>query len=336
MRKAKIAGIGMNVPDEIVTNDDLTQYMDTSDEWIKTRTGIQRRRFAPEGVATSDLAVPAAERAIEDAGLTSKDIDHILFATLSPDHLFPGSGCYFQALMGMEGVGAMDIRNQCSGFLYGMGVATAYVQSGAYENVLLVGSEIHSHAIDLSTKGRDVAVLFGDGAGAAVISAAGDDEDSEIKSFHLYADGRHAEELCQRVWDIRENPYIQHEGQVGVVKPDYLWTEMNGRAVFKYATRGMLGAIMEACAKNGIGPKDIDLVVPHQANMRINEWVAKALEIPADRVVHSIVDYGNTTAATIPMAMCVAREQGRLERGMKVMMVGFGSGFTWGSVYLEY
>ncbi len=336
MRKAKIAGLGMNVPDQIVTNDDLTKLMDTSDEWIQTRTGIQRRRYAPEGMYTSELAVPAAERAIADAGLENKDIDHILFATLSPDHHFPGAGCYMQARMGMEGVGVMDIRNQCSGFLYGMGVATSYVRSGAYDNVLLVGAEIHSHALEFSTEGRNVAVLFGDGAGAAVISAADDDEASEVGSFHLYADGRFADSLAQKVWDISRKPFIQHEGQVGLVEPDLLWARMNGREVFKYATRGMLGAIMEACAKNGVAPTDLDLVVPHQANMRINEWVANALEIPAEKVVHTIVDYGNTTAATIPMAMCVAREEGRLERGMKVCMVGFGSGFTWGSVYLTF
>ncbi len=336
MYRARIAGIGMNVPEQIVTNDDLTKHMDTSDEWIRTRTGIERRRFAPEGMYTSELAVPAAERAMEMAGVGKRDIGLILFATLSPDHHFPGAGCYFQARMGMEGVGVMDIRNQCSGFLYGLGTATSMIQSGAYEHVLLVGAEIHSHALDLSTAGRDVAVLFGDGAGAAVISRAADDEAGEIRSFHLYADGRHADDLAQKVWDISRNPYIQHEGEIGRVSPDLMWARMNGREVFKYATRGMVGAIMEACGRNGITVADIDLVVPHQANMRINEYVAKVLEIPAERVVHSIVDYGNTTAATIPMAMCVALEDGRLQRGMTVMAVGFGSGFTWGSVLFEF
>ena len=336
MPKAKIAGIGMNVPDQIVTNDDLSKLMDTNDEWIKTRTGIERRRFAEADTTTSGLAVPAAEQAIEDAGLTKKDIGLILFATLSPDHHFPGAGCYMQAQMGMEGVGVMDIRNQCSGFLYGMGTAAAFVESGAYEHVLLVGSEIHSAGLDLTTRGRDVAVLFGDGAGAAVISAAAEDDPAAIHSFHLYADGRYADALAQKVWDIRKRPFIQHDGVPGVVDPELLYAHMNGREVFKYATRGMVGAIMEACTKNGITPADIDLVVPHQANMRINEYVAKMLGVPGEKVVHSIVDYGNTTAATIPMAMCVAEEQGRLEKGMKVMCVGFGSGFTWGSALLTY
>ena len=336
MPRAKIAGIGMNVPDQIVTNDDLSELMDTNDEWIRSRTGIERRRFADTETTTSGMAVPAAEQAIEDAGLTKKDIDLILFATLSPDHHFPGAGCYMQAAMGMEGVGVMDIRNQCSGFLYGLGTATAFVESGAYKNVLLVGSEIHSPGLDLTTRGRDVAVLFGDGAGAAVVSAADDGESSEIHSFHLYADGRYADALSQKIWDIRDRPFISHEGKAGVVNPELLYAKMNGREVFKYATRGMVGAVMEACTKNGIGPGDIDLVVPHQANMRINEYVTKMLGVPPEKVIHSIVDYGNTTAATIPMAMCVAAEQGRLERGMKVMCVGFGSGFTWGSVYMTY
>ena len=336
MPKARISGIGMNVPDEIVTNDDLSKLMDTNDEWIRTRTGIERRRFAPEGTSTSGLAVPAAERAIEDAGLTKRDIGLILFATLTPDHHFPGAGCYMQAEMDMAGVGVMDIRNQCSGFLYGLGAAASFVESGAYEHVLVVGSEIHSSGLQLTTEGRDVAVLFGDGAGAAVVSATDDEDGGAIHSFHLYADGRHADALCQKIWDIRKKPFIQHDGKTGVVDPALLWAYMNGREVFKYAVRGMVGAVMEACTHNGVTIKDIDLVVPHQANMRINEYVAKMLEVPPEKVIHSIVDYGNTTAATIPMAMCVAREQGRLERGMKVMCVGFGSGFTWGSVYLTY
>ena len=336
MLKAKIAGIGMYVPDEIVTNDDLAKLMDTNDEWIRTRTGIKQRRFAPEGVSCSDLAVPAAERAIEDAGITKSDVDMILFGTLSPDHHFPGAGCYMQAKMGMEGVPVMDIRNQCSGFLYGMGVAKAFVETGAYRNVLVVGSEVHSSALDFSTRGRDVAVLFGDGAGAAVISAAAEDEDSEISSFHLHADGRYADALYLKIWDISKKPYVQHEGEIGQVNPEMLYPQMNGREVFKYAVRGMIGAVMEACAANNLTIADIDLVVPHQANMRINEYVAKTLEIPPEKVIHSIQDYGNTTAATIPMAMCVAREQGRLERGMNVMAVGFGSGFTWGSVFIKY
>ena len=320
----------MYVPDEVVTNDDLAERMETSDEWIQARTGIRERRFAPEGVSCSDLAVPAAQAAIADAGLQNKDIDMILFGTLSPDHHFPGTGCFMQAKMGLVGTPVMDIRNQCTGFVYGMGVAKAFVEAGHYRNVLVVGSEVHSSALNLTTAGRDVGVLFGDGAGAAVISAAGDDEGGAIHSYHQ------ADALYLRIWDISKKPYIQHDGEIGKVDPAMLWPEMNGRVVFKYAVRGMIGAIGEACAANGITPADIDLVVPHQANMRINEYVAKTLGIPPEKVVHSIEQYGNTTAATIPMGMCVARDEGRLERGMKVMAVAFGAGFTWGSVYFDY
>jgi len=336
LTRAKFAGIGMHAPDKVVTNDDLSQLMDTNDEWIRTRSGIRARRFAEEGVSTSELAVPAAEQALEQAGMAKKDIDMILFGTLSPDHHFPGAGCYFQAHMDMQGVPVMDIRNQCSGFLYGVGMADSLVRSGSYRNVMVVGSEIQSSALDFTTKGRDVAVLFGDGAGVGIISAAEDDDPSAIHSWHLHADGRHADALAGKVWDIKQKPFIQHEGQIGVVRPDLLYPYMNGREVFKYATRGMIGVIMEACAANNITPADIDLVVPHQANMRINEYVAKILEIPAEKVIHTIVDYGNTTAATIPMAMCVAEADGRLKRGMNVMAVGFGSGFTWGAAYFTY
>jgi len=334
--RARIAGIGMHAPDKVVTNDDLSQMMDTNDEWIQTRTGIKQRRFAEEGVRTSDLAVPAAEQAIERAGIDRKQIGMVLFATLSPDHHFPGAGCYFQAHMGMEGAGVMDIRNQCSGFLYGLGTADSFIRAGAYEHVLVVGAEVQSSALNFCTEGRDVAVLFGDGAGAAVVSRAAEDETNLIESFHLHADGRHADALSGKVWDIGLKPYIQHEGVNGVVDPELLYPYMNGREVFKYAVRGMIGAIMEGCAANGISVEDIDLVVPHQANMRINEYVTRTLEIPSEKVIHTIVDYGNTTAATIPMAMCVAEEQGQLKRGMNVMAVGFGSGFTWGSVFFRY
>jgi 3-oxoacyl-[acyl-carrier-protein] synthase-3 len=326
----------MHVPERVVTNDDLSVHMQTSDEWIRKRTGIVQRRYADEGVSTSALAVPAAEAAIADAGLDKSDIDFIIFATLSPDHHFPGSSSYFQAQMDMAGVPAMDLRTQCTGFLYGLTVAASFVRTGLYRNVLLVGAEVHSHALDFSDDGRDVTVLFGDGAGAAVISASPDGDPSELHSFHLHSDGRFASSLCLEVWDIAKKPYIQHEGQSGVVPPDARWPSMNGREVFRHAVTGMQEAVAEACEANGIGVADIDLLVPHQANMRINELVARGLKLPADKVVHTIQQYGNTTAASIPMAMCQAKADGRLERGMSVMLVGFGSGFTWGSVYLTY
>jgi 3-oxoacyl-[acyl-carrier-protein] synthase-3 len=336
MIRARLSGLGMYVPEQVVTNDDLAALMDTDDEWIHKRTGIRERRYAPEGVATSEIAVPAADAAIRDAGLTPSDIDFILFATLSPDHHFPGASCYFQAQMGLEGVPAMDLRTQCTGFLYGLATATAFVRSGLYRHVLVVGAEVHSHAMDFSSAGRDITVLFGDGAGAAVVSASAEGEPSELKTFHLHADGRYADALAFKVWDIRRKPFIQHEGQVGVTQPDERWPSMNGREVFRHAVIGMRAAVLEACAANALSVGDIDLLVPHQANMRINESVAKGLGIDENRVIHTIQRYGNTTAASIPMALCAAREEGRLMRGQRIVLVAFGSGFTWGSAYLVY
>ncbi len=336
MTRARISGIGMHVPDRVVTNAELSGSMDTIVAWIRKRTGIEERRYADEGISTSALAVPAAEAALADAGLDKADIDCIIFATLSPDHHFPGSSSYFQARMGMEGIPAMELRSQGAGFLYGLTTAASFVRTGLYRNVLLVGAEVHSHALDFSDEGRDVTVLFGDGAGAAVVSASPEGDPSELHSFHLHSDGRFAGSLCLEVWDIARKPYIQHEGQHGVVPPSARWPHMNGREVFRHAVVGMQQAVQEACEANGVGIDEIDLLVPHQANMRINELVARGLRLPAEKVVHTIHKYGNTTAASIPMAMCQAVESGRLKRGDKVMLVAFGSGFTWGSVFLTY
>ncbi|MBN1336026.1 MAG: ketoacyl-ACP synthase III [Deltaproteobacteria bacterium] len=336
MLRSRISGIGMYVPEEVVRNEDLASLMDTSDEWIVQRTGIRERRFAPAGVCTSEIAVPAAQAALADAGISSADVDLVLFATLSPDFHFPGTGCTFQARMGMPGVPVMDIRNQCTGFLYALATADAFVRIGTYRTVLVVGAEIHSHAMDFSTTGRDVAVLFGDGAGAAVVTPTLDTGGPRVRSVHLHADGRHADALRLRVWDISRKPYLQHEGQVGVVPPEERWPEMNGREVFRHAVEGMTAALHEMLEANALTAADIDLFVPHQANMRISELVARRVGIPPDKVVHSIVDYGNTTAASIPMGLCLAREQGRLRPGMRVALAAFGSGFTWGSALVVW
>ncbi len=336
MFRSRIAGLGMHVPDEIVRNEDLASLMETSDDWIVQRTGIRQRRFAPAGVCTSALAVPAAEAAIADAGIARSDVDLVLFATLSPDFHFPGTGCTFQARMGLPGVPVMDVRNQCTGFLYALATADAFVRIGTYQNVLVVGAEIHSHALDFSTAGRDVAVLFGDGAGAVVVTRASEEDGRGIRSVHLHADGRHADALRLRVWDISRKPYLQHQGQVGVVPPEERWPEMNGREVFRHAVEGMTSSVREMLAANGLASSDIDLLVPHQANMRISELVARQLGIPPEKVVHSIVDYGNTTAASIPMGLFLAREQGRLRPGMRVALTAFGSGFTWGSALVVW
>lgn len=336
MTKAKIAGLGMHVPEQVVTNEQLAPRLGTTPEWISNRTGIQERRYAPEGVSTTDLALPAVLEALDKARVAKTDIDMIIFATLSPDHHFPGSGCYLQEKLGLAGTPALDIRNQCSGFLYGLQIGDAMIRSGSAKTILLVGAEVHSHAIDLSPQGRDVAALFGDGAGAAVLRASSESEEAGIHSIHLHADGRFANVLCQKIWDIRKLPYIQHEGTIGQCVPEHLWATMKGQEVFRWAIVRLTETLKEACEHNSITPEDIDLLVPHQANMRINEEVAKLVKISTEKVIHSIQKFGNTTAASIPMAMCVAAEKGMLKKGTQVMLAAFGSGFTWGSSFLTY
>ena len=343
MPNAYISGTGFHVPPRIVTNDDLVeQYgIDTSHEWIVKRTGIEARRFAEEGLCSADLAVPAAEAALEQAGLDKSAIDMIIFCTLSPKHAFPGDGVYFQRAFGLceecaRFVPALDVRNQCSGFLYGLSVAASMVQSGGAKNVLLIGAETHSAALDLSTRGRTVASLFGDGAGAVVVSAT--DEDRGVRCWHLGADGRFADKLCQKVWDMSRRPYFPlDEDGVGQVQPEMMWAGMEGRLVFKNAVARMIEVLMKACWDQGITDlAEIDLFCFHQANMRINQHVAKMLEIPEDKLVHNIERFGNTTAATIPILLAEATRSGKLKPGMKVACVAFGSGFTWGAAILDW
>jgi len=343
VRNAIISGTGFYVPPRVVTNDDLvkTYGIDTTNEWIVQRTGIEARRFADEGVGSSDMALEAAKKALANANLGAHDLDMIVFATLSPDFCFPGSGVILQRKLGLcEGaspkfVPALDVRNQCSGFLYALHSATAMVKSGAAKHVLVVGAETHSAALDLSTEGRTVASLFGDGAGAAIVSAS--DEDRGIRGVWLGADGRFAETLAQKVWDIRKRPFIPLDANgVGQVKPEMLWAQMEGKTVFKHAVEKMCLAVMQSCWELKIDPKEIDLFLFHQANMRINQYVAKTLGLDEERVVHNIQRYGNTTAATIPILMAEAVEMGRLKRGMKIAMVAFGSGFTWGSAICDF
>lgn len=343
MPNAYISGTGGYVPERVVTNDDLVeQYgIDTNHEWIHRRTGIEERRYAEEGVGSADLGLEASKRALDAAGLEPHDLDMILFATLSPEYCFPGSGVFLQEKLGLcEGpkakfVPALDIRNQCSGFLYGLGTATSMVQSGACKHVLLVGGETHSAALDLSTRGRTVASLFGDGAGAVVVSAT--EEDRGVRGWWLGADGRGADVLCQRVWDIRKRPFIPVDDDgIGQVQPEIMFAHMEGKKVFRAAVERMCEATITACTAQGITGEDIDLWCFHQANMRINQYVAKTLGIPEEKLIHNIHKYGNTTAATIPLLMDEAVRDGRLKPGMKVAAVGFGSGFTWGSAIIDW
>jgi 3-oxoacyl-[acyl-carrier-protein] synthase-3 len=328
----------MYVPENVVTNQDLVDKygIDTTNEWIVQRTGIEERRYAPEGVATSDLALKASEQALERAGMDKDEIDMIVFATLSPDHVFPGAGCYLQPKLGLEAVPCLDIRNQCSGFLYGLGTAASFVQSGAYKNVLLVGAEIHSPALDLTTRGRTVGCLFGDGAGAVIVSAT--EEDRGVRWWQCGADGKHADVLAQKVWDIRERPSFipkDEEGR-GIVVPEMLYAQMNGRQVFKHAVEKMILSVMALCWENKVEVEDIDLFFFHQANLRINQYIADQLKIPPEKLPSNIQKFGNTTAATIPTLMAEAEADGRLKPGMKVAAVAFGSGFTWGSALIDW
>ncbi len=343
MPNAYISGTGFYVPPRVVTNQNLVDDygIDTSDEWIRSRTGIAERRFAGPGVGSSDLALPASIDALASAGLDKTDLDMIIFATLSPDHHFPGTGVYLQRKLGLpEGpnakfVAALDIRNQCSGFIYGLSVAASMVQSGGVKHVLLVGAETHSAALDLTTEGRNVASLFGDGAGAVIVSAT--DEDRGVRGWKLGADGRYADELCQKVWNIADKPFIpvNAEGR-GVVEPNMMWAQMNGKKVFRHAVTRMIESLMASCMSLGVTGNDIDLFLFHQANLRINEYVQKQLGIPDEKMVSNIQRYGNTTAGTIPILMAEAHRSGKLKPGMKIAMVAFGSGFTWGSAIIDW
>jgi 3-oxoacyl-[acyl-carrier-protein] synthase-3 len=337
MPNAYISGTGMYFPDNVVTNDDLVKHygIDTTHDWIVQRTGIEARRFAPEGVGPSDLALKASEDAIASAGLDKDDIDMIVFCTLSPEHAFPGAGVYLQAKLGLEGVPALDIRNQCSGFLYGLATAASMVRAGGAKNVLLVGGEVHSAGIDLTTRGRTVSCLFGDGAGAVIVSAT--EEDRGVRWWTLGADGQHADALCAKVWDARARPYIPvNDEGVGQVSVEMMYPHMNGKLVFRHAVEKMITSLMGLCWEQKVEIDDIDLFFFHQANLRINQYIAEQLKIPEEKLPTNIARYGNTTAATIPTLLAEADRAGQLKRGMKVAMVAFGSGFTWGAAYTEW
>jgi len=333
MRNSKIVGLGRYLPEKIVTNDDLAQMMDTSDEWIRERSGIQQRRFFELGKdTTSNMGTRAALMALENAGLTPDDVDFIIFATLSPDYDFPGCGVLVQRELGIKEVGALDVRTQCTGFVYGVSVADNFIKSGMYDTVLVIGSEIHSSGLDLTTRGRSVSVLFGDGAGAAVLQAT-EEEGKGILSTHLHSQGEYAEELATLdVGSSRSVPRITKE----MIDEGTIFPVMNGNHVFKHASKRFPEVIMEALNQNGYEPKDIDLLVPHQANLRISQMVQKLLGLSDDQVFNNIMYYGNTTAASIPIAMSEAWEQGKIKDGDLVCLAAFGSGFTWGSALMRW
>lgn len=324
-RRAAILGSGHYLPSKVVTNDDLAQIMPTSHEWIVQRTGIKERRFIEEsGIGASDLALPAVKMACEQAGRDVKDIDAVLFATLSPDHNFPGAGCLLIHKLGLPGVPALDVRNQCSGFLYSLSVADAWIRGGVYKNVLVVGSEVHSTGVEFSERGRDVAVLFGDGAGAVLVGEATRDS-QKVHTPELHADGAGAYDLWLEAPASKMIPRLTHE----MIDAGKHYPQMNGKQVFRWATEKMPEVAQSVVAKAGLTMADIDLFVPHQANMRINQVVAAKLGIADDRVVHNIERYGNTTAATIPIGISESWREGKIKEGSRVLMVAFGAGFTW-------
>ena len=348
MPRSVIAGIGMYVPEQIVTNNDLTRYMETSDEWIQERTGIKERRFAHRTKeTTTTMAVEAAKIAIDRAGITTSDIDFIVFATLSPDYYFPGCGVLLQRAMGMKEIGALDVRNQCSGFIYALSVADQFIKTGMYKNILVIGSEKHSFGLDLTTRGRNVSVIFGDGAGAVVLQPSAD-ENRGILSTHLHSDGSEAEILAMynpgthaNYWkeglaDFDKAEVAQMFFSHQMIDNGQIYPTMDGQAVFKKAVVKFPEVIMEALNKNGYSPTDLKIMIPHQANLRISQFVQQKLKLREDQVYNNIQRYGNTTAASVPIALCEAWEEGKINEGDLVCLAAFGSGFTWASALMKW
>ena len=330
--RSRILGIGMSVPKKIVTNNDLAKVMETSHEWIVERTGIEQRHWVEPGETGASMGAEASKQAIAQAGLEPKDIDLIIYATLSPDFNFPGTGVFVQRALGMKEIPCLDIRQQCTGFIYGLSIADAYIRTGMFKNVLLIGSEVHSTGLDISTAGRDVTVLFGDGAGAVVVGRATDDQHM-ILSTHIHADGSEAEILWTEYPASAHHPRISAEAMAE--RKHY--PSMTGKKVFKHAVTRMPQAIMEGMQANGIQSiAEVDMLIPHQANLRINQMVANMIGVPENKTHNTIMKWGNTTAASIPMCMYDAIEVGKIKPGNLVCLVAFGAGLTWGSAFLRF
>lgn len=331
-RLTRIAGVGHYLPPTVVTNADLERLMDTSDAWIQERTGIRERRFTADDQTCTDMAVEAARAAMADAGWTAADVEFVIFATLAPDHFFPGNGVLLQHALGLGEVGAMDIRNQCTGFVYGLSAADGYIRMGTFDRVLLVGSERQSPALRLTTEGRDTAVLFGDGAGAACLEVTDGADGSQIVGHRLHSNGKYALELCVAKPGAANRPWLAPEMLADGSTNIY----MNGREVFKHAVTKFPAVIREVLAEHGVTPEDVDLIIPHQANLRITEAVRKRLDLPDEKIYSNIQRYGNTTAASIPIALSEAVQEGKVRRGDLVCLASFGSGFTWAASLLRY
>lgn len=349
MQRSKIAGIGYYVPENIFTNEDLKKYMDTSDEWIQERTGIKERRYADrQGETTTTMGVEAAKIAIERAGITPQDIDFIVFATLSPDYFFPGCGVLLQRALKMKEIGALDVRNQCSGFVYALSVADQFIKTGMYKNILVVGSEKHSFGLDFSTRGRNVSVIFGDGAGAVVLQPT-QKEGQGILSTHLHSDGESAEILAMYNPGTHANHWVPQpvanfdSAEIGqmfmshaMIDEAQNFPNMDGPAVFKKAIVKIPEVVEESLAANGLTAADIDMLIPHQANLRIAQFVQQKLKLRDDQVHNNIQKFGNTTAASVPIALCEAWEEGKIKEGDLVCLAAFGSGFTWAGALIRW
>lgn len=349
MQRSKIAGIGYYVPKNVFTNEDLKKYMDTSDEWIQERTGIKERRYADRlGETTTTMGVEAAKIAIERAGITPQDIDFIIFATLSPDYYFPGCGVLVQRALKMKEIGALDVRNQCSGFVYALSVADQFIKTGMYKNILVIGSEKHSFGLDFSTRGRNISVIFGDGAGAVVLQPT-QNEGQGILSTHLHSDGESAEILAMYNPGTHANHWTAQPvakfdaaemGQMfmshAMIDEAQNFPNMDGPAVFKKAVIKLPEVVMESLTQNGLTTADINMLIPHQANLRIAQFVQQKLHLSDDKVYNNIQKYGNTTAASVPIALCEAWEQGKIKEGDLVCLAAFGSGFTWASALIRW
>ena len=335
MYNSKITGLGYYLPENVVTNDDLSRFMDTTDEWIQERTGIKERRWIDPktGDTTSTMGVKASKIAIERAGLKKDDIDFIIFATLSPDMYFPGGGVRVQDMLGIPTVGALDVRNQCSGFIYSISVADQFIKTGMYENILVIGSENHSGGLEKSTRGRGVTVIFGDGAGAAVVSRS-NENGKGILSSHLHSEGKHARELMLDGPNTgRWVPEI-----IAANDPDdeSYYPYMNGQFVFKNAVTRFSEVINEGLDANNLTKEDIDMFIPHQANLRIAQFIQRKFQLSDDKVYNNIMSYGNTTAASIIIALTEAWEKGKIKENDLVVLAAFGAGFTWGSVIIRW
>jgi len=329
--RSRILGVGAYVPPRVVTNHDLSKIMETSHEWIVERSGIEERRWVDPGEGGAEMAAKASTEAMAKAGVQPADIDLLIYATLSPDVCFPGTGVFVQRLLGLREIPCYDIRQQCTGFIYGLAMADAFIRTGQYKHVLVIGSEVHSTGLDMSTRGRDVTVLFGDGAGAAVLGRATDDA-HVILSTHLHADGREAEILWTEAPASRNHPRITEEDMAAAKH----YPAMVGKKVFKHAVTRMPQVLMEGMVTHGLKLDDIDMVIPHQANLRINQMVAKMIGLPEHKMHNNIQKYGNTTAASIPICMHEAIELGKIQPGNLVALIAFGAGLTWASAFLRF